>query len=99
VATFNRRLFLKGSSIAVVGAGVMTSLPGLPAALGVGQAEAPAAETEAATAGESTMSMAEPVVARVRDAVTGEVDLFFGTNSVTTRDPELVARLLRAAVP
>lgn len=97
MGTFDRRLFLKGSSIAVVGAGVMSSLPGLPSALGVGESQAPAVEADGAATGESALSMAEPVVARIRDAVTGEIDVFFGTNSVTTRDPELVARLLRAA--
>jgi hypothetical protein len=71
--------------------------PGLPSALGVGESQAPVVESDSAAAGDSALSMAEPVVARIRDAVTGEIDLFFGTNSVTTRDPELVARLLRAA--
>jgi hypothetical protein len=97
MGTFDRRLFLKGSSIAMVGAGVMATLPGLPSALGVGESQAPVVESDSAAAGDSALSMAEPVVARIRDAVTGEIDLFFGTNSVTTRDPELVARLLRAA--
>lgn len=99
MSSFNRRLFLKGSSIAVVGAGVMTTLPGLPAALAGSDGEAPAAASEAEAAGESTMSMSEPVVARIRNAATGELDLFFGTNAVTTRDPDLVARLLKAAAP
>jgi hypothetical protein len=33
------------------------------------------------------------------DASSGEVQMFFGTSSSTVRDPELAARLLRAATP
>ena len=36
-------------------------------------------------------------MARVRDADTGEIDLFYGESHVVTHDPVLANRLLRAA--
>ena len=41
--------------------------------------------------------MALPLVARIRDVRTGEMDLFFGEHEVTYRDPKLAARLFKAA--
>jgi hypothetical protein len=39
----------------------------------------------------------DPVVAHVRDAHTGDIDLFVGTRHVQFRDHELAARIARAA--
>jgi hypothetical protein len=41
--------------------------------------------------------MSEPVVARVTDVSTGEIQMFFGTSSSTVNDPQLAASLVRAA--
>ena len=41
--------------------------------------------------------VAEPIVAHVRDARTGEVDLFVGTRHIRVHDTDLAARLARAA--
>ena len=41
--------------------------------------------------------MSEPLVARVTDATTGEIQMFFGTNSTKVTDPQLANSLLRAA--
>ncbi len=41
--------------------------------------------------------MALPLVARIRDVRTGEIDLFFGEHEVSYRDPQLAARLFKAA--
>jgi hypothetical protein len=39
---------------------------------------------------------AEPVVVHLRDARSGEMDVFAGTKQVRLRDPDLAARLVRA---
>jgi hypothetical protein len=39
----------------------------------------------------------EPVVARIRDARSGEIDIFRGTTHTQIRDPQLAALLARAA--
>jgi hypothetical protein len=95
MARFDRRLFLKGTSMAALTAGVATALPVVPAAVGAIEGDGPAADGAVGGIGEA-LSMAEPVVARITDAAAGEIEVFFGTNAVTTRDPELVSRLLRA---
>jgi hypothetical protein len=38
----------------------------------------------------------EPVIVHVRDAASGEMDVFAGTSQVRLRDPGLAARLTRA---
>ena len=50
--------------------------------------DARAATNDAATAG--------PVVVHVRDARSGEMDVFAGTSHTRLRDPDLAARLARA---
>ena len=39
----------------------------------------------------------EPVVVHLRDARSGEMDIFSGTSRTRLRDPDLAARLARAA--
>ena len=39
---------------------------------------------------------AEPVVVHLRDATSGEMDIFAGTSHTRLRDPDLAARLTRA---
>jgi hypothetical protein len=91
----NRRQFLQKGSLVAAAAGVATALPGLGALL---DDEAPAVAPEAPAAVDSAVpTMTDPVMARVTDVSSGEVQMFFGTNSTTIRDPELAARLLRAA--
>ena len=91
----NRRQFLQRGSLAVAAAGVASVVPGVAAAL---DDASPALSTEAPAAVEGAVpSMGEPLVARVTDATTGEIQMFFGTNATTVKDPELAARLVRAA--
>jgi hypothetical protein len=87
---FSRRRFIRSSSLAVGMAGAVASVPGLPAALGSAE--------PAAASGEELVSanLAEPLVVRVRDLATGEVDIFSGTAHVTTRDPQLTAHIFKA---
>ncbi|MGH3578580.1 MAG: twin-arginine translocation signal domain-containing protein, partial [Mycobacterium sp.] len=42
MSDFSRRSFLKGSSAAVVAAGALSAVPGLPAVLGAVEAQGPA---------------------------------------------------------
>jgi hypothetical protein len=53
-------------------------------------------EPAAAAVPETAPTNTEPVVAHVRDASTGQIDLFVGTRHVRVRDHELAARLTRA---
>jgi hypothetical protein len=39
----------------------------------------------------------EPIVVHLRDAATGEIDVFRGTSQVRLRDPALAARIVRAS--
>ena len=44
-------------------------------------------------------SITEPIVARVNDLATGEIQMFFGTQELTYNDPQLAARLFQATRP
>jgi hypothetical protein len=74
------------------------------AAAAVASTAAPAlaAPRPATSAGRSTPSgagpagAAEPVVVHLRDATSGEMDIFAGTSHARLRDPDLAARLTRA---
>ncbi|AHH95941.1 hypothetical protein GCM10010174_25550 [Kutzneria viridogrisea] len=69
------------------------------AALGaVGVAGAVAVQSFDSSASAASESAAgEPIVAHLRDAGTGELDLYVGTRRVRVRDAELAARLSAAA--
>jgi hypothetical protein len=58
-------------------------------------AAAPEAGPEAAPEA-VRQAAAEPVVVHVRDARSGEMDVFAGTSHTRLRDPDLAARLARA---
>jgi hypothetical protein len=101
MAQVSRRLFLRNSGLAVAGAGVMSQMPLLSGLVGAGEADGPAA-TDAATAAtvgtdEGAASLTEPLVAHVRDLSTGEIGIFNGTREIVFKDPQLAARLFRAA--
>ena len=90
----SRRTFLRQTSVAVGVAGAVAAVPGLPAVLESGGAQtAEAATTELPKGAELT----EPLVAHVRDLTTGEIDVFAGERQITYRDPNMAARLFKAA--
>jgi hypothetical protein len=60
------------------------------AAPAASRARPPAAPANQATAG-------EPLVVHLRDTRAGEMDIFSGTTRTRLRDPDLAARLARAA--
>jgi len=98
MAEVTRRSFLRNSGLAMAAAGVMSQVPLLGNLVTAGEADAPAA-TDAATAvtGDGTAALTEPLVAHVRDLSTGEIGIFNGTREVIYHDPQLAARLFRAA--
>jgi hypothetical protein len=104
MSEFSRRVFLKGGTAAIVAAGAMSAIPGLPALVGVADTQGPAdvgaAESAvadgAAVESGSASTLSEPIVAHIRDLSSGEVGLFSGTNEITVHDPQLAASIMRA---
>jgi hypothetical protein len=99
MSELSRRVFLKGGTAAVVAAGALSAMPGLPALIGAAETQGPAdagAAESAVAEGESSLSMTEPLVAHVRDLASGEIGLFSGTREITVLDPRLAAALVRA---
>ena len=99
MSELSRRVFLKGGTAAVVAAGAISAIPGLPALIGAAETQGPAdvgAAESAVAEGESSVSMTEPLVAHVRDLASGEIGLFSGTSEITVLDPRLAAALVRA---
>ena len=98
---FDRRKFLKGSTVAAGLAGAMTVLPGAlpalansPSATRGGARASASGALEQDSAGAATSS--EPVVAHVRDAKKGEIDVFVGTKHFTVQDRQLASRIVGA---
>lgn len=98
----DRRKFLKGSSVAVGLAGAMAVVPAaLPALAKATQGTPkdvrvnPGRHDEDPP--EELIDSGEPVVAHVRDARKGQIDLFVGTRHVTLQDRGLTNRILSAA--
>ncbi|HXQ90112.1 MAG TPA: hypothetical protein VN768_01070 [Acidimicrobiales bacterium] len=92
----SRRTFLGRGSLAIVGAGLLSSVPGMSGLLGAAETEAPAADASVAGADAGAANLSEPLVAQVRDVSTGEISLFNGTREVIVRDPQLAGQLARA---
>ena len=82
-----RRGFIKRSSLGAAALGVLGTMPSLDVA-GTGAGVA-ATDLQAA-------DLAGPLVAHVRDVASGEISVLMGMREVVIRDPELVARLVRA---
>ncbi len=95
--TVNRRDFLLRGSAAVAAVGAGTLLPGLPSSAGASLHHEPSPDGESGDVQLPEGDTALPLVARIRDVRTGEIDLFFGEHEVSYRDPQLAARLFKAA--
>jgi hypothetical protein len=90
----SRRSVLLGAA----GAGIAAAALGGTAAPALASARGPVAPTVRESAIEAQDArMAEPIVVHLRDASTGEIDVFRGTSQVRLRDPELAARIVRAS--
>ncbi|HKA02880.1 MAG TPA: hypothetical protein VKD67_01085 [Acidimicrobiales bacterium] len=95
MADLSRRTFL-GASAAAAGAAVI-GVPIATAAAGSGAAAAPTLAAGAAGAAAVGAKATGPLVVYVRDAAAGDVSIMVGTQEVAYHDPDLVARLARAA--
>lgn len=87
----SRRGLLRGAAglgAATVAAGLLVDALAQPAV---------AAQPAQHDATPSAPAVDEPMVAHVRDASTGEVDLFIGTRHIRFVDPNFTARLANAA--
>jgi hypothetical protein len=94
----SRRSVLRGAAgIGVAGAmaAVATGGPALAAVAKPARGTQPAHGTQTAESGRH--GAADPVVVHLRDAGTGELDIFRGTSHTRLRDPDLAARLARAS--
>ena len=92
--TVNRRDFWIRGSAAVAAVGAGTLVPGLPTSAGASETQDPSVDNETELPqGDEAL----PLVARIRDVRTGDIDLFFGEHEVAYRDPQLAARLFKAA--
>jgi len=93
----SRRSVLRSAAGAGVAGIAVTALGGA-----AGPAFAAATKTarpapHGAAAEPASADPAEQVVVHVRDARSGEIDLFRGTGHIRVRDPDLAARLIRAS--
>jgi len=92
----SRRSILWGAAGAGAAGLAAAALAG--AAPAVAAATPPASRTRTrADAPANRAGPAGPVVVHLRDARTGEMDVFAGTSHTRLRDPDLAARLTRAA--
>ncbi len=88
MSNVTRRGFLTKTSVGAAAVGVLGTVPGLSIA---------ASDTaEVDTSEVSPVTLSEPMVAHVRDFATGEVSIMSGAREFIVRDPQLVARLLKA---
>ena len=84
----NRRSFLKQTSVGAATLGLLSSLPALAV---ISESPQDTVPEVAATA------FSGPLIAHVSDVATGEVALLLGSREIIFRDPQLVARLMKAA--
>lgn len=98
MSAMKRRDFLKSGTMAVAAAGVAAAMPILPAVVNVVDTEGPEVDSAAtASTSDVAVNMAQPLVVRVNDLASGSMQMFVGTREVTYSDPQLAARLFRAA--
>lgn len=86
--SYARRAVLRGAA----GAGAL----GLVVASGAGTAMAAQAATAAPEQDQAPAATDTPVVVYLRDASSGELEIFAGTSRTQVHDPALAARLARA---
>lgn len=96
----SRRMLLgvAGAGAAGLAAGTLGGITATPALAGTRQGPGQPAAGGQATgqSGENAGDPDGPVVAHLRDARTGELDIFAGTSQTRVHDPRLAAQLIRA---
>jgi hypothetical protein len=87
---------LWGAGVSAAGlAAIAVAGPAAPALAAAKRPAAPAASGSVADG--SSDGVSGPVVIHLRDVRSGEMDVFAGTSHTRLRDPELAARLAKAA--
>jgi hypothetical protein len=81
----------------VAGSALATALPAAAAARPDSNRPSAGRPAGSADSAATADSAAGPLVIHVRDADTGEMDIFAGTTRTRLRDPALAARLVRAS--
>ena len=95
----SRRSLLQGAAAAGAAGLAVTALGAAvsPAAAAASTASsAPARGDLKASAGGDVKAPAGPVVVHVRDAKSGDIEVFSGTSQTSLRDRDLAARIVRA---
>jgi hypothetical protein len=96
--SMSRRSVLRGAAGAGVAGIAVTALGTAgPALAATARAAKPAGRDAAGTAADDGADTDEQVVVHVRDARSGEIDVFSGTSHTRVQDRELAARLIRAS--
>jgi hypothetical protein len=98
----SRRVFIRTGSLGAAAVAFVGSVPGLSGLVtGVTsdsqQLPAAAGEVDGVAASGVASAVDGPVIAHVTDAASGDVSIYVGEREIVTRDPTLVAHLLRAA--
>src|ERR1700729_4433235 len=91
----SRRSILRGAAGAGVAGIAATALAGTAMPAFAAAATRPA--TRGTKADRADADTSEQLVVHVRDARSGEIDVFRGTSHARVHDPELAARLMRAS--
>jgi hypothetical protein len=98
MAEMKRRDFLKSGTMAVAAAGVAATMPIVPALVNAVDTDGPEVDSAtAASTSEVAVNSAQPLIVRVNDLASGSMQMFIGTREITYSDPQLAARLFRAA--
>ena len=93
----SRRSMLRGAGASAAGlAALAVAGPAVPALAAANRPAPPVASGSRAADGRSGR-ISQPVVVHLRDVQSGEMDVFAGTSHTRLRDPDLAARLARAA--
>jgi hypothetical protein len=91
----SRRSMLRGAGAGAAGlAAIAVAGPAAPALAAASRPAAPA--RSGSVAGGRSEEISGPVVVHLRDARSGEMDVFAGASLTRLRDPDLAARLARA---
>jgi hypothetical protein len=92
-----RRSVLRGAAGVGVAGIAATTLAGTAAPAFAAAARPARPKARGTTAEGPAADTTEQVVVHVRDAKSGEIDVFRGTSHARVHDPELAARLVRAS--
>jgi hypothetical protein len=87
VTKLTRRSFLKQTSASAATLGLLPAIPALAAISHSPEAAGP----------ELPATFSGPMVVHVSDVAAGELTLLVGAREIVFRDPEIVARLVKAA--